>query len=152
MRPMQSNEGACTWKRRGAQLQKDHRLGSAGRKVLSCSQRSTCSTRPSKTTPHRIFQDLVLIQEDVSNGHQWNLFVISPEERQSDQPTWVPIDKSWWRAQEILLSICEAELEEVDGHEREQHQTSDDQIQLTAHQSRRQLLIPSPLQTNEDVQ
>ena len=37
----------------------------------------------------------------------------------------------------ILLSICEAELEEVCGHEREQHQT------------RRQFLIHSPLQTNE---
>ena len=39
------------------------------------------------------------------------------EERQNDQP--------------ILLSICEADLEEVSGHEREQH-------------TRRQLLIPSP--------
>ena len=35
------------------------------------------------------------------------------KERQSDQPTWVP----------IMLSICEAELEGVSGDEREQHQT-----------------------------
>ena len=41
-------------------------------------------------------------------GH--NCFV---KERQSDQPTWVP----------IMLSICEAELEDVSGDEREQHQT-----------------------------
>ena len=38
--------------------------------------------------------------------------------------------------QPILLSFCEAELEEVSGHEREQ-------------QTRRQLMIPSPLQTND---
>ena len=41
--------------------------------------------------------------------------------------------------------------QEVSGHEREQHQTSDSQIQLATHQSRRQLLISSPLQTREDV-
>ena len=105
-----------------------------------------------ETAPHRIFQHLVLIKEDVSDGHQWNSRVISPEERQGDQPTWPPIVMGWWRAQEILLSICEAELKEVNGHEREQHQPSDSQIHLTTHKSRRQLLIPSPLQTNEDVQ
>ena len=55
-------------------------------------------------------------------------------------------------AQEILLSICKAELKEVNGHEHEQHQASDSQTQLTTHQSRRQLLISSPLQTCEDVQ
>ena len=48
-----------------------------------------------------------------------------PEERQSDQP--------------ILLSVCKAELGEVSGHEREQHQT------------KRQFLIPSPLQTKEEI-
>ena len=42
----------------------------------------------------------------------------------------------------LLLSICEAELEEVSGHEHEQHQPSDGQIQSTAHQSR----------TNKDVE
>ena len=41
--------------------------------------------------------------------------------------------------------------QEVSGREREQIQTSDSQIQLTTHQSRRQLLISSPLQTREDV-
>ena len=40
----------------------------------------------------------------------------------------------------------------MDGNDREQHQTSDGQDQLTAHQARRQLLIPSLLQTNRDVQ
>ena len=48
-----------------------------------------------------------------------------PEESQRDQPG--------------LLSICEAELEELNRHEREQHQT------------RRQLPIPSPLQTKEEI-
>ena len=47
-----------------------------------------------------------------------------PEERQSDQL--------------ILFSICKAELGELNGREREQHQT------------RRQILIPSPLQTEEE--
>ena len=37
-------------------------------------------------------------------------------------------------------------------YEREQHQYSDDKIQLTTHQSRRQLLVPHLLQTNKDVQ
>ena len=44
------------------------------------------------------------------------------------------------------------ELEEVYGHERERHQTSEGPIQLnTHHPSRRQLLNRSPLQTDEDV-
>ena len=42
-------------------------------------------------------------------------------------------------------------VQKVSGHEREQHQTSDSQIQLATHQSRRQLLISSPPQTREDV-
>ena len=57
------------------------------------------------------------------------MFVINPEERQGDRPTWVP----------IMLSICETELEEVSVHEREHRQT------------RRQRLIPSPLQINEGL-
>ena len=39
----------------------------------------------------------------------------------------------------------------MNGHERE-HQTSDSQIQLTAHLSRRQFLVPRSLQTNKEVQ
>ena len=54
-----------------------------------------------ESAPHRIFQDLVLIQNDVSDGHQWNVSVISPEEPQRDQPTWVPIDKGWRRRKNI---------------------------------------------------
>ena len=50
---------------------------------------------------HKIIQVHALIQEDVSDGHQWNVSVISPEERQSDQPTWVPIDKGWRRRKNI---------------------------------------------------
>ena len=104
-----------------------------------------------ETAPDRIFQDLALVQKEVSDGHQGNVCFISPEELQSDQPTLVPIDKGWWRAQHKWLSIFETGLEEVDGNDREQHRTSDGQVQLTAHQSSRQLLIPSPHQTNGDV-
>ena len=56
------------------------------------------------------------------------MFAIDPEERQSERPTWLP----------ILLSVCEAELEDVGGDEREQ-------------QTRRQLLILGPLQTKEKI-
>ena len=60
----------------------------------------------------------------------------------NEQPAWVS----------ILISNCEAELEEVYGHERERHQTSEGRIQLTTHHpSVRQLLNRSPLQTDEDV-
>ena len=52
-----------------------------------------------ESAPHRSFQDLVLFEEDVSDGRQWKVAVISPEERQSDQPTWVPIDNGWRRPQ-----------------------------------------------------
>ena len=52
------------------------------------------------------------------------VFVMSPEERQSDHPTRMT----------ILSSICETELEEVSGHERDQRRT------------RRQVLILRPLQ------
>ena len=40
-----------------------------------------------ETAPNRIFQDLVLVQRDVSVGHQGDVCVSSPEELQSDQPT-----------------------------------------------------------------
>ena len=52
---------------------------------------------------------------------------MTPVGRQSDQQTWVP----------VLLSVCEAEMEEVSNHDHKQQQT------------RRLLLIPSPLQTND---
>ena len=42
-------------------------------------------------------------------NHQWSVSVSSPEEPRSDRPTWLP----------IMLSICEVELEEVSGHERQ---------------------------------
>ena len=50
-----------------------------------------------------------------------------------------PVPEECQRDQPVLLSICEAELEELSRHEREQHQT------------RRQLPIPSPLQTKEEI-
>ena len=46
-----------------------------------------------ESAPHRIFQDFVLFEEDVSDGRQWNVAVISPEEPQSDQPTWSQLTK-----------------------------------------------------------
>ena len=55
------------------------------------------------------------------------MFVTNPEERQSEQPNRMP----------LLSSMYETELEDVSGHERNQHQT------------KRQRLNPSPLQTNE---
>ena len=51
------------------------------------------------------------------------MFARSPEERQSARPTRVP----------TMHNICETELEEVSGHERDQRRT------------RRQVLILSPL-------
>ena len=31
--------------------------------------------------------------------------MISPEESQRDEPTWVPIDKGWWRVQKYCLVL-----------------------------------------------
>ena len=70
--------------------------------------------------PQKIFQDHELIREDVSAWHHLNTLFTGPEERQSDQPAWPPIDKGWWRAPEILLSICEG----VHRHERMRHPNS----------------------------
>ena len=78
---------------------------------------------------HRNVQDLALIQEEVSDGHHGNTLILGPQENQGDQPTWPPIDECRWRHQEILPSVSEKELEEVNGHEREQHQSNDGQIQ-----------------------
>ena len=58
---------------------------------------------------------------------------------QKNVPTWPPIDKSWWRDLEVLLSICELKTKEVNGHDREQHQASDGRIQLITLQTRRHL-------------
>ena len=74
-------------------------------------QRELLPSEANETTPHR------------------NVSVNSPDERQSEQSAWVP----------MLLGTCEAELEEVCVHEREQ--------QLT----RRQLLKPSHFQPNEEL-
>ena len=52
----------------------------------------------------------------------------------------------------MLPSICKAELQEVSGHESEQHQHRDGELQLAANQSRGQLLFPSSLKTHENVQ
>ena len=54
-----------------------------------------------------------------------------------------------WRLFDTGLRInhvCEAKLNEMNDHEREQHQESDGRMQLTTHRFRRQLLITSPLQ------
>ena len=40
-----------------------------------------------ETTPHMMFQDLVITQEDISDGHKWNTLLIRPEERENVQPT-----------------------------------------------------------------
>ena len=56
---------ACVMKMRTAMMQKQHHPG--------------------------FFQDLSLVQKDVSDGNQWNVHIISPEERQIDQP----IDEGW---------------------------------------------------------
>ena len=53
--------------------------------------------------------------QDSVHELQWFVFVNSPEKRQGDQPTCVP----------IMLKIREVELEEVSGDEREQHQLED---------------------------
>ena len=58
---------------------------------------------------------------EVSDGYQGNTLIVGPEERQGDQPTWPQIDERRWRHQEILFSVSESELEEVNGHEREHH-------------------------------
>ena len=104
-----------------------------------------------ETTPHWVFQHLVFIQKDVSNENCWDILVVGPEESQRNQPTWPPVNKRGWRSQEVLRSVSKTELEEMNGHEREQHQTCDGQIQLATHQSRRQFLVPRSLQTNKDV-
>ena len=42
-----------------------------------------------ESAPHTgFFKNLVLIQENVFDGNQWNVFVISPEEPQRDELTW----------------------------------------------------------------
>ena len=67
------------------------------------------------------------VKQDFVLEHQWDVFVTSPEEREGEQPNRMP----------ILNSMYETELEEVSAHERFQHQT------------KKQRLIPSPLQNNE---
>ena len=62
--------------------------------------------------------------------NQWNVYVTSPEERQSDQPTWVP----------TLLSTCGADLEEVSGHECEL-QTRRQLLKTTSNQRHRAMTI-----------
>ena len=51
--------------------------------------------------PHNtgFFKTSSLFKKMSTDGDQWNVSVISLEEPQRDEPTWVPIDKGWRRAQ-----------------------------------------------------
>ena len=55
--------------------------------------------------PHNtgFFKTSSSIQEDVTDGDQWIVSVISPEEPQRDEPTGVPINKGWRRAPNYCL-------------------------------------------------
>ena len=55
----------------------------------------------------RILQYLVVIREDVCDEHQQSTLLMSPEERPSDQPTWPPTDKVWWRAKKCCSVTAE---------------------------------------------
>ena len=84
---------------------------------------------------HRIFEHLALIPMNVFDGHQRNIQVARPEERQVNPPTRPPITEHRWRFQVVPLSVSETELEEVNGHESEQHHTDPFVLpQLSAHQ------------------
>ena len=73
-------------------------------------------------------------------------------EQQTRRQPLIPTLEARQSEQAILLNNCEGELQEVSGYERERHQTSEGRIQLTTHHpSGRQLPIPSPFQTDEDV-
>ena len=54
-----------------------------------------------KSAPHDtgFLKTLITLKKMSPTGDQWNVSVISPEEFQRDEPTWVPIDKGWRRAQ-----------------------------------------------------
>ena len=57
------------------------------------------------TTRDRTFQDLVLIEENVTDGNQWNVFVIRPEDLERDELTWVVIVEGWRRAQKYQVFL-----------------------------------------------
>ena len=97
---------------------------------LATSRRDDGQWQIQQSSRHELSRRVVLAEVDISLAslalhpipeqikmyqHREGTEHIIPEERQSDQPTWVP----------ILLSIFEAELEEVSGHEREKHPNSD---------------------------
>ena len=71
-----------------------------------------------ESAPHTIFQDLVLIEEDVFDGHQWNVSVKNV--KVINQLGCQLIRLGGGRKKYCSVS--------VNGREREQHQTSDGQI------------------------
>ena len=99
---------------------------------------------------HGDVQVFALKQEDVSDGHHWNILSGNQGEVEVINQPGHQLMARWWSAQEAFHRICAAKLEELTGHVREHHQPSDGRIQLTPLQSRGQLLIPSPLQTDKD--
>mmetsp|Transcript_89046 Transcript_89046/g.197836 ORF Transcript_89046/g.197836 Transcript_89046/m.197836 type:complete len:400 (+) Transcript_89046:23-1222(+) len=105
--------------------------------------------------PERVLEDLELERVDVPHTNRLDVGLISPEEvERGDAPE---VDEVGRRADEVgpeLVSVTEAELEEVDRHEGEEHKARDGEIQhanaLALCQC--ELHVPGPLEANEDVQ
>mmetsp|Transcript_19266 Transcript_19266/g.39640 ORF Transcript_19266/g.39640 Transcript_19266/m.39640 type:complete len:200 (-) Transcript_19266:1162-1761(-) len=80
--------------------------------------------------PERVLEDLELERVDVTHAHRLNVSLVRPEEiERGDAPE---VDEVGRRADEVgteLVSVTEAELEEVDRHEGEEHKTRDGEIQ-----------------------
>mmetsp|Transcript_102858 Transcript_102858/g.296188 ORF Transcript_102858/g.296188 Transcript_102858/m.296188 type:complete len:378 (-) Transcript_102858:755-1888(-) len=105
--------------------------------------------------PQRILEDLEFQCINVAHSHRRDAGVVGPEEVQRKNA--VEVDEVRRRADVVraeLVRVAEAELEEVNGHEGQEDQARDGQIErpptLGLHQS--QLHVPSALYTDECMQ
>merc|ERR1712183_1198632 len=92
--------------------------------------------------PDGVLEELVLQCIDVAHTHRGNCGVISPEKIQRKNSP--KIDQITRRSQIIraeLFCVTETELEKVDSHESQEHETRHSQVQRPRPETHSQLLV-----------
>jgi len=104
-----------------------------GRDLLpseACVRNKHTSAEDVEESPNiaRTVEELILKLVNVAHGHWCHTSVPGPEELQFGDA--IPADQQGGWAKEVLPSVPEAELEEVNGHEREEHHSRDCKFHL----------------------
>mmetsp|Transcript_37091 Transcript_37091/g.56105 ORF Transcript_37091/g.56105 Transcript_37091/m.56105 type:complete len:207 (+) Transcript_37091:435-1055(+) len=101
--------------------------------------------------PVDVLEDLELHSVDVTHRDR-GLALVNPEEVEAEVEQGSDVDQVGRRAEVEGLGGSESELEQVDGHEAQQSDTGDGQVQLAGGHGVVDGDVPSSLQGHEDVE